>query len=154
MLHNFGFVFVGSEKKAIDLPIMDGARVLQALPPGHEFHEFQTLHLDLLLVQMLLPNVRGLPLIDLTSAAGSLAVYTYTKSGGHNWAHVLVEEEECCVLQLLGLTQFSVVPRNPRHEKPIYILWGYGNNGVVATFLFHGPAATAASGSASDPIVL
>ena len=154
MQHNFGFVYVGSQKRAIDLKITDGSRVLQALPPGHGYGEFQTIHLDLLLVQMLLPNVRGLPLLDLTSAAGSRAVYTYTKSRGNNWAHVLVEDEECCVPQLLGLTQFSVVPRNPRHEKPIYILWGYGNNGVVATFLCHGPAATAASGSEGDPIVL
>ena len=75
--------------------------MLQVLPPGHGYGEFHTIHLDLLLVQMLLPNVRGLPLLDLTSANGSRAVYTYTKSGGNNWPHVLVEGKECCVLQLL-----------------------------------------------------
>lgn len=48
--HNFGFVYVESQKRAIDLKIMDGSRVLQALPPGHGYGEFQTIHLDLLLV--------------------------------------------------------------------------------------------------------
>ena len=77
-----------------------------------------------------------------------------TGSGGNNWAKVRVEGKDCCVLQLLGLTQFSVVPRHPKKaQKPQYILWGYGNNGVVVTLLYH-PAATAASGSAGDPIVL
>jgi hypothetical protein len=66
---------------------------------------------------------------------------------------VLVEGEECCVLQLLGLTQFSVVLRNPQSQNPKYINWVYGDNGVVRTELYHGPA-TAAGGSASDPIVL
>ena len=127
--------------------------MLQVLRPGHGCGQFYTIHLDLLLVQMLHPNMRGLPLLDLTSADGSRAVYTYTKSGSHNWPHVLVEGEECCVLQLLGLTQFSVVPRNPQSQNPQYINWGYGDNGVVRTQLHHGPA-TAARGSAGDPIVL
>ncbi len=154
MQHNFGFVYVGDQRRAIDLKIMDGCRVLQVLPQGHGYEEFYTIHLDLLLVQMLLPNMRRLPLLDLTSVNGSSAMRTYTTSGGNNWAKVLVEGKDCCVLQLLGLTQFSVVPRHPKKEqKPQYILWGYGNNGVVVTVLYH-PAATAASGSAGDPIVL
>lgn len=74
MQHNFGFVYVGSRKQAIDVKIVDESRVLhrctQVLRPGHGYGQFHTIHLNLLLVQMLLPNVRGLPLLDLSSANG------------------------------------------------------------------------------------
>ena len=70
MQHNFGFVYVGSRKQAINVKIVDESRVLQVLRQGHGYGQFHTIHLDLLLVQMMLPNVRGLPLLDLSSANG------------------------------------------------------------------------------------
>ena len=60
------------------------------LDEGHACRWFFTVHLDLLLVQLLQPNVRGLPLLDLSSESGAFAVYTYTNSGGNNWPYVLV----------------------------------------------------------------
>ena len=37
MQHNFGFVYVGSRKQAIDVKIVDESRVLQVLRPGHGY---------------------------------------------------------------------------------------------------------------------
>ena len=54
------------------------------LDEGHACRRFFTVHLDLQ------PNVRGLPLLDLSSESGAFAVYTYTNSGGNNWPYVLV----------------------------------------------------------------
>jgi hypothetical protein len=100
--------------------------------------------------------MRGLPLVDVSTPSAPLsekAWYTYTKSGVNNWPHVVVGGMECCVMQLLGLTQFKIIPRHPQDQRPIkYINWGYGQNGICNTFL-HCGAATVRGVSASDPVV-
>ncbi len=80
---------------------------------GHKVPPFYTLHLNLLLLQPQFPNLRGLPLLDITTvgAAGSesIAQRTHTKSGVNNWPCVNVESKSCCALQLMGLVQFKVI---------------------------------------------
>ena len=160
MKDNFGFVHVGTAKKEalceVDLKIARGNQVLETLSQGHACKKFMTLHLDLLLAQLLVPNMCGLPLVDVSTPSELLserAEKTYTKSGGNNWPHVKVGGEECCVMQLLGLTQFKIVPRHPQSQKPRkYLNWGYGHNGICITII-HTGAATVRGVSASDPIV-
>ncbi len=43
----------------------------------------------------------------------------------------MVEAKSCCVLQLLGLTQFPVVPRHPQSCNPKFIIWAYGDDGLL-----------------------
>ena len=128
---------------------------MEKLSPGHGCPKFQTLHLDLLLVQLLVPNLRGLPVLDVSTPSeqhSELAYYTYVY-GGSRWPCVLVGGEQCCVMQLLGLTQFEVVPRHPQSEGTKYVNWGYGVHGIVKTYIHHGPAPVR-GGTASTPIVM
>ncbi len=73
-------------------------------------------------------DTSGVPLLDVTTVSDdggqAVAVYSKIDSGYSNWPYVLVEGESCCVLQLLGLTQFPVVPRHPQHQNPKFINWG------------------------------
>ncbi len=82
-------------------------------------------HLNLLLLQLQFPNLRGLPLLDITTVGAdgseSIAQRTYTKSGGNNWPHVKVEGKSCCALQLMGLVQFKVIKRHPQEKGKKYI---------------------------------
>jgi hypothetical protein len=91
LISNVGVVYVnGKEVAGVRLPIAAGTNVLEGLDRGHQVEEFYTLHLDVLVMQMEFPNLRGLPLVDVTSVGAdgrskSVAQLTSTASGGHNW---------------------------------------------------------------------
>ena len=116
-----------------------GINVLQMLAVGHIEQHFYVLHLDVLLFCLQFPHVRRVPLLDRrTRIAGveqSFAVFTTTDSGYSIWPCVKVNDEDCCVLELLGLLQFAVIPRNPQHVKPKCVNWGYDLLGRVRTDL-------------------
>ena len=139
----------------IDLKIAGGRQVMEKLSPGHGCPKFQTLHLDLLLVQLLVPNLRGLPVLDVSTPSeqhSELAYYTYVY-GGSRWLYVLVGGKGCCVLQLLGLTQFVIIPRHPQSKGKKFVNWGYGSHGICKTYIYHG-AATVRGRRATERIVL
>ena len=116
-----------------------GIYVLQMLAAGHMEHHFYVLHLDVLLFCLQFPHVRGMPLLDRrTRIAGveeSFAVFTTTNAGYSIWPSVNVDGEYCCVLELLGLLQFPVIPRNPQHVNPKCVNRGYDRLGRVRTDL-------------------
>ena len=132
------------QKAGVSQPIAVETTVLERLAYGHKVQRFYTLHLNLLLLQLQFPNLRGLPLLDITTIVAdrskSDAQLTYNKSGWSSWPFVKVEGKSCCVLQLVGLVQFKVIKRHPNEKgkKTKYISWGYGYNGVFTTYLYHG----------------
>ncbi len=143
-------------KAGVRQPIAVGTTVLERLEYGHKVPRFYTLHLNLLLLQIRFPNLRGLPLLDFTTVGAdgsseSVAQLTYTKSGGNNWPQVKVEGKSCCALQLMGLVQFKVIKRHPQEKGKKYINWGYRNNGVFKTYLYH-ETETVAGESTCTPI--
>ena len=148
----------GVLKAGVRLPITKGM-VLERLYPGHGHKKFYKLHLDLLLLQMQCPHVSGVPLLDIITVlddGSSRAVAVYSQSSSV-WPTVQVEGESCCVLQLLGLTQFRVVPRHPQQQNPKFINWGQDDWGRVITILWHlvqQQPVNAAGSSASVPIQL
>jgi hypothetical protein len=110
LISNVGVVYVnGKQVAGVRLPIAAGTNVLEGLDHGHQAQvkEFYTLHLDVLVMQMEFPNLRGLPLVDVTSVGAdgrriSVAHLTSTSSGYHNWPCAQVGGAECCVLSLLS----------------------------------------------------
>ena len=156
---NQGVVFMeGVLKAGVHSPKTDGM-VLERLYPGYGHKKFYKLHLDLLLFQMQCQHVSGVPLLDIITVSddGSRqAVAVYSRSSSV-WPTVLVEGESCCVLQLLGLTQFRVVPRHPQLQNPKFINWGQDDWGRVITILWHlvqQQPVNAAGSSAIEPILL
>ena len=125
----------GRKYTGVKLPITKG-QVLERLPPGHQRKHFMRLHPDLAGFQFQFPHTSGVPLLDVMTVTdtGTLAVPVYSQIGSEssNWPTVLVEGESCCVFQLLGLTQFPVVPKHPQSENPKYINWGM-ERGLVIT---------------------
>ena len=139
------------------LPITEG-KVLERLPQGHGRSNYNRLHLDLLAFLFQFPHTSGVPLLDVTTVTdtGTVAVAVYSQIGSvsSNWPTVLVEGESCCVFQLLGLTQFPVVPRHPQSQNPKHINWGI-ERGLVVTYLYRRWAIAAAIGcSAGNPVLL
>ena len=114
-------------------------QVMERLPLGHTRTQFIRLHLDLAAFLFQYPHISGVPLLDLVTviATGEKAVPVYSQidSDSSNWPTVMVEGESCCVFQLLGLTQFPVVPRHPQSQNPKYINWGM-QRGLVVTYLY------------------
>jgi hypothetical protein len=148
----------GVLKAGVHSPKTDGM-VLEQLYPGYGHKKFYKLHLDLLLFQMQCPHVSGVPLMDIVTVSddGSRqAVAVYSRSSSV-WPTVLVEGESCCVLQLLGLTQFRVVPRHPQHQNPKFINWCMDYWGRVVTTLYRlvqQQLVNDAGSSAIEPILL
>ncbi len=157
LFRNVGNVFLNSVRKAgVRQPIAVGTTVLERLEYGHKEPRFYTLHLNLLLLQIQYPNLRGLPLLDITTVdstgSQSIAQRTYTSSGGHNWPLVNVESTSCCVLQLMGLVQFKVIKRHPQEKGTKYVNWGY-QRGVFITYLYH-DTENVEGDSTSKPILI
>ncbi len=73
--------------------------------------------------------------VSITGAEQSFAVFTTSDSGYNIWPSVKVDGEDCCVLELLGLLQFAVIPRNPQHVNPKCVNWGCDRLGRVRTDL-------------------
>lgn len=122
------------------MPITEG-RVLERLSPGHIYLRFFALHLDLLLFQIQFPHISGVPLLDVVTvhhdAKRAVAEKSYLNAGYSNWPHVDADKEHLCALELLGLTQFRVVPMRPQHQNPKFVNWGYPQLGIFATTLHH-----------------
>jgi hypothetical protein len=153
---NQGVVFVqGAETAGVPLPITEGSRVLERLSADHSRQRFFALHLDLLLFQIQFPHISGVPLLDVVTVHNgrkmAVAVKSYVNGAYSNWPHVDVDQETLCALQLLGLTQFGVVPMHPQHQNPKFINWGYPELGLFATTLYHFVWKDA--GSSANPLL-
>ena len=125
--------------------------VLRRLPLGHQEAQYYALHLDLLLFCMQFPHVRGIPLLDLRTrrvdgSFGSEPLFTTTRSGYNIWPSVKLDNKECCVDELLGLLQFTAMPRNPQHVNPKCANWGLDDFGRVRTSLHQAGQVAAAAG--------
>ena len=148
----------GKKRTGVSLPITKG-KVLERLPQGHNCRYYYRLHMDLAACLYQFPHLSGVPLLDITTVSDtgrveSVPIYSQISSASGNWPTVLVEGESCCVLQLLGLTQFPVVPRHPQSQNPKHINWGI-ERGLVVTYLYHNWAIAAAIGcSAGNPVLL
>ena len=156
---NQGVVFMEGKKcSGVKLPITQG-KVFERLPPDHNRKKYYRLHFDLAAGLFQFPHLSGVPVLDITTVSDtgreeSVPIFSQNGSERDNWPTVMVEGESCCVFQLLGLTQFPVVPRHPQSQNPKYINWGM-QRGLVVTYLYHcWAAAAAASSSASNPIQL
>jgi hypothetical protein len=113
--------------------IPEDTDVLERLPPNHDELYFYRLHLDMLLFCIQFPHVRRLPLLDLMTGGGSHAIFTTTGAGYHIWPTVWVGGDDCCVLQLLGLLQFAIIPRHPTLVLWKCANWGYDPLGRMWT---------------------
>ncbi len=75
-----------------------------------------------------------------TGVQTSAPIYTSDQTTD-NWPCVWIpsrtnKTRRCCVCQLLGLTQFSVVPRHPQSRGTKYVNWGYGRLGIISTTVY------------------
>jgi hypothetical protein len=88
-------------------------RRLARRPTGVPYY---VLHLDALLLQCQYLHARGVPVLDYVDLTGARTRThcSYTSAPYNAWPYVEVEGDSCCVLQLLGLTQFEITPRNPQ----------------------------------------
>lgn len=97
LFSNLGVVFVDGKKVAgVSLPIAAGTDVLEGLAHGHQEKKFYTLHLDMLVMQMDFPDLRGLPQMLRRSVPTEKVCQLRRSSGGNNWPHVQVEGADCC----------------------------------------------------------
>jgi hypothetical protein len=73
---------------------------------------------DMLLLCCQLPHAcTGVPIgfyVDENGRAHTL--WTFTTASYNLWPQVIIDKEPCCVMQLLGLIQFSMIPRHPQEK--------------------------------------
>jgi hypothetical protein len=102
--------------------------------PGTAYY---VLHLDMWALSMTLPHASGIPVIEYRCAADKAFTFSSFSSVHNIWPKVLIGTD-CCVAQLLGLTQFGVVPRHPQHPQSHtkWINWGVVN-GIFRTTAHH-----------------
>lgn len=93
--------------------------------PGTAYY---ALHLDMWALGMTLPHAEGIPVIEFNCANNRASTFSTYGSVHAIWPRVLIggPGEDCCVAQLLGLTQFDVIPRHPQHPQSHkkWINWG------------------------------
>jgi hypothetical protein len=75
---------------------------------------YYVLHLSAFLFQCQLLHARGVPLLDYTDGQKVRSHCSSTSSCHSVWPYATVEGAGRCVLELLGLTQFEMIPRNPQ----------------------------------------
>ncbi len=130
-------------------------QVLERLPLGHARTQYIRLHLDLAALLYQYPHICGVPVLDVVTETATekkaVPVYSQSASDASNWPTVKIEGESCCVFQLLGLTQFPVVPRHPQSQNPKVINWGI-EHGLVVTYLYGCWAPAADAGSSAIEI--
>ena len=88
--------------------------------------EYLVLHLDMWALSMTLPHAEGIPVVELVGGHNKAKTFATHSSVHHMWPCVKIGGKDCCVAQLLGLTQFAVVPRHPQHPQSHqkWINWG------------------------------
>jgi hypothetical protein len=97
---------------------------------------FYVLRLSALLFQCQLLHARGVPLLEYSNGAKKRTNCSSTSACHSAWPYVTVESNGCCVLQLLGLTQFEMIPRNPQTGQECkFANWGEFL-GCVYTYLY------------------
>jgi hypothetical protein len=97
---------------------------------------FYTLHLSAFLFQCQLLHARGVPLLEHTKGNKVRTHCSKTPACHSAWPGVTVESANCCVLQLLGLTQFEMIPRNPQTGQDCkFANWGEFM-GCIYTYLY------------------
>jgi hypothetical protein len=93
------------------LVLKQGREVLAVV--DHTAANRTVIRLDMLLMCAQLPHgSTGIPIgywVDDQRRAHTL--FTFTDSSYGNWHQILINKKACCVMQLLGLTQFRMIPR-------------------------------------------
>ena len=97
---------------------------------------FYFLYLSAFLFQCQIVHARGVPLLEYTNEE-TVRTHCSSTSACHSaWPYVTVDSADCCVLQLLGLTQFEMIPRNPQTgQERKFANWGEFM-GCMYTYLY------------------
>ena len=86
---------------------------------------YYVLHLSSFIFQCQFLHARGVPLLECTNGTKVRTQCSSTSACHSAWPYVTVENAGCCVLQLLGLAQFEMIPRNPQiGQKFKFANWG------------------------------
>jgi hypothetical protein len=86
---------------------------------------YYVLRLGALVFNCQILHARGVPLLEYVDGRKVRTKCSKTSACHSAWPHVDVERAGCCVLQLLGLTQFEMIPRNPQTgQKRKFANWG------------------------------
>ena len=97
---------------------------------------FYVLRLSALLFHCQIMHARGVPLLEYADGQKVRTHCSSTSACHSTWPNVTVERADCCVLQLLGLTQFEMIPRNPQTgQKRKFANWGEFR-GCTWTYLY------------------
>jgi len=111
--------------------------VLEVLKPTSTADRV-VVYLDMLLLSAQISNAQGIPIGYRVQAGQAKTLFTYATSGSNNWAHFDVDGDACCVLTIVGLLQFGMIPRHPQKGvKRKYANWGYDASGLFRTILYH-----------------
>ena len=132
-----GNFFRDGQKKDHTLHFTLGEQVLAQVWDPEPGSAFYTLHLDLWAFNMQLPHARGIPVLEWNNGNRAKTFATYS-CPYHPWPEVRIGEKGCCVAQLLGRTQFAVIPRHPQHlqSHTKWINWGF-KDGIFCTTVYH-----------------
>jgi hypothetical protein len=113
-----------------------GDLVLKRSPtkPAHGF--FNIMHLDAFMLQCQILHARGVPLLEYTDGQKIRTQCSSTSACHSAWPIATVESECVCILQLLGLIQFEMIPRNPQTGQTCkFANWGEFM-GCIWTYLY------------------
>jgi hypothetical protein len=142
--------------------------------PAHGY--FYILYLDAFMLQCQILHARGVPLLEYTNGQ-IIRTHCSRSSACHSaWPYATVESECLCILQLLGLIQFEMIPRNPqigqdckfarvrlvwrschaaRTTLPFFfctVLYLSSLHSLTAPYQFTSPSASAAAAAGDDAI--
>ena len=134
-----GKIFLDGREISHTLHFTLGEQVLAQMCYPEPGSEYYTLHLDMWALSMTLTHAAGIPVVEFHSNNRANTFSTFS-SPYHNWPSVLIGgcRDDCCVAQLLGLTQFDVIPRHPQHPQSHkkWTNWGF-IDGIFRTTLHH-----------------
>ena len=102
--------------------------------PEHGF--FYILYMDAFMMQSQILHARGVPLLEYTNGDKVRTLCSSTSARHSAWPYATVESAHCCILELLGLTQFEMIPRNPQTGQLCkFANWGE-YMGCIWTYLY------------------
>ena len=132
-----GNFFRDGKQKNHTLHFTLGEQVLAQVWNPEPGSAFYTLHLDMWALSMELSHATGIPVLEFNVGNSASTFATYS-TPYNPWPKVLIGGKDCCVAQLLGLTQFDVIPRHPQHPQSHikYINWGFPD-GIFCTTVYH-----------------
>jgi hypothetical protein len=132
-----GTVFVDGVPTYAEITIGANVEVLKRhdkQPKGPHY----AMDVTALMFQTQCPEQQHVPILDEVTEDGSRAHLSSTGSSSSRWPSIsnFGGKKRACTNQLIGLLQFSVIPRHPQLQSLKYCNWGYDRRGISRTLTY------------------